>query len=103
MVTLKLKKFVGGLEYIPQCHVGGKSFFDMLVQDGKPSYLWKFPFFTREVSISGSFSDNFEDIDDVQSENKLKALLEALEDYIQNFNKDTHDSRSKDSKLKFLS
>lgn len=58
--------------------------------------------FTREVSISGSFSDNFEDIDDVQSENKLKALLEALEDYIQNFNKDTHDSRSKDSKLKFL-
>lgn len=102
MVTLKVKKFTGGLEYIPQCHVEGKSFFDMLVQDGKPSYLWKFPFFTREVSISGSFSDNFEDIDDVQSENKLKALLEALEDYIQNFNKDTHDYRSKDSKLKFL-
>lgn len=102
MVTLRVKKFVEGLEYIPQCHVGGKSFFDMLVQNGKPSYLCKFPFFTREVSISGSFSDNFEDIDDVQSENKLKALLEALNDYIQNFNKDTHDSKSKDSKLKFL-
>lgn len=93
--------FVSSLSDYPRCHEKDKSFYAPLLEKNSPN-LWKFPYFTREVSIAGNFSDNFEDIDDIRSEKKLDALLKALDDYIKNLAENGIKGRNAESKLKFL-